>query len=65
LSCPVSGHPYAVRTDQVPEATYEAFDQWAFEHGVKLLLINAGKPAQNAYIGSFTDKLWDECLNEH
>lgn len=59
------GYPEAVRTDQGPEFTCRAFDQWAYEHGVTPLLIQAGKPTQNAYIESFNGKLRDECLNEH
>ena len=59
------GYPDAVRTDQGPEFTCKAFDQWAYEHGVTPLLIQAGKPTQNAYIESFNGKLRDECLNEH
>ena len=59
------GYPDAVRTDQGPEFTCKAFDQWAYEHGVTPLLIEAGKPTQNAYIESFNGKLRDECRNEH
>jgi len=59
------GYPEAVRTDQGPEFTCRAFDQWAYEHGVTPLLIQPGKPTQNAYIESFNGKLRDECLNEH
>lgn len=59
------GYPEAVRTDQGPEFTGKALDQWAYTHGVKLKLIQAGKPTQNAYIESFNGKFRDECLNEH
>lgn len=59
------GYPEAVRTDQGPEFTGKALDQWAYKHGVKLKLIQAGKPTQNAYIESFNGKFRDECLNEH
>ena len=59
------GYPQAVRTDQGPEFTCRAFDQWAYQRGVDPLLIQAGKPTQNAYIESFNGKLRDECLNEH
>ena len=38
---------------------------WAHKHGVKLFLIEPGKPNQNAYIESFNGRLRDECLNEH
>lgn len=33
--------------------------------GVQLLLIEPGKPNQNAYIESFNGRLRDERLNEH
>lgn len=59
------GYPQALRTDQGPEFTGKALDQWAYEHGVELKLIQAGKPTQNAFIESFNGKLRDECLNEH
>ncbi len=59
------GYPQAIRTDQGPEFTGRALDQWAYEHGVELKLIQAGKPTQNAYIESFNGKFRDECLNEH
>lgn len=59
------GYPEAVRTDQGPEFTGKALDQWAYDHGVILKLIQAGKPTQNAYIESFNGKFRDECLNEH
>jgi len=38
---------------------------WAHKHGVKLFLIELGKPNQNAYIESFNGRFRDECLNEH
>jgi len=59
------GAPRALRTDQGPEFTGRALDQWAYRHGVDLKLIQAGKPTQNAYIESFNGKFRDECLNEH
>lgn len=59
------GYPKAVRTDQGPEFTSRALDQWAYANGVTLKLIQAGKPTQNAYIESFNGKFRDECLNEH
>ena len=59
------GYPQAVRTDQGPEFTCRTFDQWAYAHGVTPMLIQAGKPTQNAFIESFNGKLRDECLNEH
>lgn len=59
------GYPKAVRTDQGPEFTGKALDQWAYEHRVDLKLIQPGKPMQNGYIESFNGKFRDECLNEH
>lgn len=59
------GYPKAVRTDQGPEFTSWALDQWAYGHGVTLKLIHAGKPTQNASTESFNGKFLDECLNEH
>lgn len=59
------GYPDAIRTDQGPEFTSRVLDQWAYEKGVKLKLIQPGKPTQNAYIESFNGKFRDECLNEH
>lgn len=59
------GLPQAIRTDQGPEFTGRALDQWAYRNGVELKLIEAGKPNQNAYVESFNGKFRDECLNEH
>ena len=57
--------PQTLRTDQGPEFTGRALDQWAYERGIELRLIEAGKPTQNAYVESFNGKFRDECLNEH
>jgi putative transposase len=59
------GTPRAIRTDQGPEFTGRALDQWAYRHGVDLKLIEAGKPMQNGYVESFNGKFRDECLNDH
>lgn len=59
------GYPEAICTDQGPEFTGKALEQWAYNNGVALKLIQAGKPTQNAYIESFNGKFRDECLNEH
>ncbi|MCF7697656.1 DDE-type integrase/transposase/recombinase, partial [Mycetohabitans sp. B2] len=50
------GYPKALRTDQGPEFTGRALDQWAYANGVSLKLIQPGKPTQNAYIESFNGK---------
>jgi len=59
------GYPATIRTDQGPEFTCRALDQWAFEHNVELRLIQPGKPTQNGFIESFNGRFRDECLNEH
>jgi putative transposase len=58
------GLPRAIRTDQGPEFTGKALDQWAVENGVSLKLIEPGKPTQNAFIESFNGRFRDECLND-
>ncbi|WP_152931529.1 IS3 family transposase [Pantoea agglomerans] len=59
------GYPAMIRTDQGPEFTCRALDQWAFEHGVELRLIQPGKRTQNGFIESFNGRFRDECLNKH
>jgi len=59
------GLPSAIRTDQGPEFTGKALDQWANAKGVALKLIEPGKPTQNAFIESFNGRFRDECLNDH
>jgi putative transposase len=66
LDCAIRfrGKPKAIRTDQGPEFTGMALNKWAHANGIELLLIQPGKPTQNAYIESFNGKFRDECLNE-
>ena len=59
------GLPVAIRTDQGPEFTGRALDQWAYRNGVQLKLIAPGSPTQNAFVESFNGKFRDECLNDH
>ena len=59
------GLPQAIRTDNGKEFCGHAMLTWAHTRGVKLFLIEPGKPNQNAYIESFNGRLRDECLNEH
>ena len=63
--CSSRGYPKVIRTDNAKEFTGRAMLTWAHEHGVKLRLIEPGKPNQNAYIESFNSRFRDECLNEH
>lgn len=57
--------PQAIRTDNGKEFCGRAMLAWAHARGVRLFLIEPGKPNQNAYIESFNGRLRDECLNEH
>lgn len=59
------GLPRAIRTDNGKEFCSRAMLTWAHTHGVKLFLIEPGKPNQNAYIESFNGRFRDECLNEN
>ena len=59
------GLPQAIRTDNGKEFCGKAMLTWAHARGIRLFLIEPGKPNQNAYIESFNGRLRDECLNEH
>jgi putative transposase len=59
------GLPQAIRTDNGKEFCGRAMLTWAHQRGVKLFLIEPGKPNQNAYIESFNGRFREECLNEH
>jgi len=63
--CLTRGYPKIIRTDNAKEFTGRAMLEWAYRCGVKLRLIEPGKPNQNAYIESFNGRFRDECLNEH
>lgn len=59
------GVPQAIRTDNGKEFCSRAMLTWAHARGIRLYLIEPGKPNQNAYIESFNGRFRDECLNEH
>lgn len=59
----VYGKPEAVRLDNGPEFTADAFVDWAKEHGVKLLFIQPGKPNQNAFVERFNRSFREEILD--
>jgi putative transposase len=59
------GYPRALLTDNGPEFRSQKLDQWAYEHDVRLIFIEPGKPSQNATIESFNGRMRDECLNQH
>lgn len=57
--------PEWIVTDNGPEFTGRALDQWAYENGVRLEPIRPGRPMDNGYIESFNGKMREECLNEN
>lgn len=59
------GYQATINTGQGAEFTCRAVAQWVLEHGVKLRLIQSGKPTQGGVIESFNGRFRDECLNEH
>ncbi len=59
------GKPAVLRTDNGPEFTGAALDQWAYENKVQLHFIEPGKPYQNAFAESFNSTLRRECLNDN
>lgn len=59
------GYPERLTLDNGPEFRSQALDTWAYAHGVQLVFIAAGKPAQNAVVESFNGRMRDECLNLH
>lgn len=61
----VYGKPRAIRLDNGPEMTAEAFVQWAREEGIALWYIQPGKPNQNAYIERFNRSFRAEVLDAH
>lgn len=59
----VYGKPEAIRLDNGPELTAEAFVEWAEQLGVKLLFIQPGKPNQNAFVERFNRSFRQEVLD--
>ena len=61
----IHGRPSAVRVDNGPEFTAQAFVDWCTEHAVAVHYIQPGKPDQNAYIERFNRSYRTEVLNAH
>lgn len=59
------GYPAAIVCDNGPEFTGRALDQWAHQHGVRLHLIQPGRPVQNAMVESFNGRFREECFDQH
>jgi putative transposase len=58
------GFPKAIRADDGPEFTSRVYMGWMHAKGIEHLLIQPGKPTQNAYIEPLNGKFRDEYLNE-
>lgn len=54
-----------LRSDNGPEFTGKALDQWATMAGVQLEFIRPGRPIENGHVESFNGKFREECLNAH
>lgn len=57
------GYPSEVQIDNGPEFRSKPLDLWAYEHKVKLIFIEPGKPMQNGHIESFNGRFRAECLD--
>lgn len=59
------GLPKVITVDNGTEFTRKAVHFWSQDTGVKLGLIQPGKPTQNAFVESLNGKFRNECLNQH
>ena len=59
------GLPRAIRVDNGPEMTSQAFQDWCEVNKVKIDYIEPGKPNQNAYIERFNRTSREEVLDPH
>jgi putative transposase len=58
------GLPQELQLDNGPECRSQAVDLWAYQHQVKLIFIEPGKPTQNGHIESFNGRFRAECLDQ-
>ena len=61
----VYGRPAALRIDNGPELTAEAFVDWCRQKAIELRYIQPGKPDQNAYIERFNRSHREEVLSAY
>jgi putative transposase len=59
------GWPMQIRMDNGPELISGALTKWAEQKGVRLVHIQPGKPAQNAYIERFNRTFREDILDAH
>ena len=61
----IHGVPQVIMTDNGPEFISRKTLKWMQDRKVRHILIEPGKPNQNAWVESFNGKMRDECLNLH
>ena len=59
------GVPEAIRCDNGPEFTAQAFTDWCASRGIEVRYIQKGKPNQNAYVERFNRTYRGEVLNAY
>lgn len=59
------GRPSAIRCDNGPELTSQAFVDWCKQRGIELRFIQPGKPDQYAYIECFNRTYREEVLSAY
>jgi len=59
------GRPAAIRCDNGPELTSQAFTDWCKQQEIELRFIQPGKPDQNAYIERFNRTYREEVLSAY
>lgn len=59
------GRPKEILSDNGPEFTSNAMNEWSYNRSIDHVFVDPGKPMQNGYIESFNGKLRDECLNQN
>jgi putative transposase len=61
----IHGKPTAIRCDNGPELTSQAFTDWARARAIDIRYIQPGKPDQNAFIERFNRSYREEVLSAH
>ena len=59
------GKPKVIRCDNGSEMCSAAFQTWAEHQGIRVMLIQPGKPTQNAYVERFNRTVRHEWLDLH